>query len=337
MNPIRRTLALPLLATFALAQAQPAPHDDRVARLYDVGDLLGGNEPGPDLVLHGADPADRDPIAVVETAADHATEPTTLVRLLRAFVKPALAKGEQITGVGDRWIAAVGRAEQHAWIERFLQAARGAEAHAKTIRIACRCYRTTEITFQRELRPSLQVEARAADDRQPVVTTVLAPGEKTDAFLAALDARKDLTCLTAPSIEIWPLMSGHVAVVDQTSYVRDFDLDVTDTSVVVDPIVDVAQHGLTVESSVVWLENGKLGVSLGTAVADLERPIPTVERTLPGSTQRVTVQLPNLRSTRLDAAFEIAPGQIIVMAPLPLAGERFLFVVEVTEGTSTAK
>lgn len=324
---IRSLLTLPMFAALCLAQVPTAPSDGRVAKIYEVGDLVDKWDASSAVAVPGPAP-DLPPIAPASKP-----RPDAIVRLLKAFVKPELASDEEIRGIGERWIVALVRAEQHAWIERFLQSARSNEA--KTVLIECSCYSTPELVFLRDIRDALvpKDDAEERDVTDPkFVTQVLAPGAGTDAFLKALVEHDDVSSLFTPGLEVWPLTSGHVAVIDQTAYVRDFDVKVAKSSFIANPIVDVIKDGISIETAVYPLEDGAIGLSLDVSVADLQRPIQIVETTLPGTTMKVKVQLPNVKTTQLEAAFELQPGSIAVLAPPPLAGTRHLFVVKVTAG-----
>ncbi|HEX5051161.1 MAG TPA: hypothetical protein VFZ65_05280 [Planctomycetota bacterium] len=330
--------AVSLPCTVALAQAAPAT-GGRVAKIYEVGDLVDKSPPGPDLHFTGTElkqAGDRDTMQWTETEGP-APRPGAIVRLLQAFVKPPLAANEEIRALGERWIVVLARPEQHAWIERFLQATRGSDA--QTFQLECSYYSAPELVFLRDIRDALVPKGgtgNGADEPEAAppkfVSQVLAPGPNTDAFLKALPALKEVTTGQGQGLVVWPLTTGHVAVVNQTAYVRDFDVEVAQAAFIANPIIDVVQDGITIEASVAPLADSKLGLSIEVRVADLIKPIPTFTTSLGGSTVPVTIQLPNVQSTQLEAAFELQPGSIVVLAPPPLAGKRHLFVVKLEAG-----
>jgi len=333
INPLTNLLALLFLPVVCLAQARPAPGDNRIAKLYDIGDLVtevegvrGGPFEAPRLGIPGTDQ--------IETAIGA----EAIAQLLRAFMKPKLRSSEEVNPVGERWIVALGRPEQHAWITRFLEAARGSET--QPVLIDCTCFTVPEITFLRDIRPALieppePSDAADADPTEPAaeepnyLTRVLAPGARTNAFLRELVKNTEVEVITTQKLHVLPLRTAHMATVNQTAYIRDFDLKVAKDAIIADPIVDVVQDGVVLEVAVSLLENGRLGVSIDAIVTDLQRPIPRVETKLPGIELPVTIQLPSLKSTQIEAAVELEANHVVVMAPPPLAGKRILFVVTV--------
>lgn len=335
MHPLRSCSLLSLLTTVALAQEPPprapgataAEPDEapRTARIYDVGDLLAKTQRTGTVTKFA--PTDLKGKVTHRPPGTRGLE--AYVRLLRALAKPELQPGDEILGVGTRWIAAAGSEAQHAWIADFLRSARTADAAA--IHVQFTCYRTTEVEFQRAIAPALP-PATGGEDGPHAYTAVLERGPKTEEFLAALDAHKAIEVLMAPGLAIEPLTIGEMSTHTQTAYVRDFDIRTEKGQIVCEPVVDVIEDGLTLDACVARLPGNRLGVSLGIAVADLQRPIPTAERTVPGTTQKVSLQLPQLRSTQLEGAFEMTSGQHVVLAPLPQGGQRHLFVVKVIDG-----
>lgn len=324
----RLLLTIPLLAAFSLAQTKTAASDDRLAQLYDVGDLAVE-------VLATAQPNAALARGIGAAKNNQAiTGPEPLARLMRAFVKPPLAAKEEIRAASDRWIVAVARPAQHAWIARFLQAARGNTKDL--VSIECQCYSVPEITFLRDIKTVLTPLPKDGevvfDDfgaATSYLTQVLAPGARTTDFLQALQKNDQVTSVIAPILTVEPLNIVTVSVINQTAYVRDFEFEVAKDTVIADPIVDVIQDGILLQTAVSRLENGLLGVSLDAHVAELRRPIETVETTLPGTDHPVTIQLPSLQSTQVEAAVELAADHIVVMALPPLTGKRMLFVVRV--------
>lgn len=326
-------LTIVFASAACLAQAKPAPGDSRTAKLYDVGDLV--HEIGAPQNAEPNPPKFGIPGA--EGHVDNAVGIDAIAQLLRAFAKPKLRSNEEINSVGERWIVALGRAEQHAWIDRFLATARGDETEVVTI--DCRCLTVPEITYLRQIRPALLVRAENPNLDTTYLTEVLAAGEGTKLFLSELEKNKDVTLIAAQKLDVMPLHIAHMAKINQTAYVRDFEIEVAKDAFIADPIVDVVQDGILMQAAVSPLENGRLGLSLDAIVTDLQKPIPTFKTTLAGTTHEVTIQLPSLKSTQLEAAVELTADEIVVMALPPLAGNRILFLVTVTPtfGTKARK
>ena len=343
-RPLRRAALLVLLALFtghlAPLAAQARPIDgDRVAKIYDLGDLLVRREPtGPELELRAAPaaagqrratrPAEEQLGLEVNRTAAGGAGPAAIARLAAAFAQPALRDNESIQPLGERWLVVLGRPEQHAWLDRFLTAAR--REQPLLITMSCGLYTLPEVAFQRDVRPALQPDAPDGGDGEVPTTTVLAPGEATDTFLAGLRDHDDLTEVTMPSLTVRPLEPARARVVNQTAYVRDFEVEIRDGAAIADPIVDVVQDGVTVQAAATPLDGGALGVSLELTVADLQQPIPTFETRIGVGTAPVTIQLPQVLMRRVEAAVELGHGHTVVLVLPAMAGTRYLATIAVS-------
>jgi type II secretory pathway component GspD/PulD (secretin) len=110
---------------------------------------------------------------------------------------------------------------------------------------------------------------------------------------------------------------GHVAVINQTSYVRDFDVEVAQAAFIADPKVDVIQDGIVLDVQPVILNDRKyIILNLNPTVAELERPIPTFTTSLAGSTLPVTLQLPKLTVTNFWTTVKVPDGGSVLLGGL---------------------
>jgi hypothetical protein len=242
--------------------------------------------------------------------------------MVRAFVQPPLAANEDVQPLGERWLVMLCRAEQHAWLERYLATAQ--RQREQIITLQCELFRMPEIWFAEKVAPALARQGKPAGS--PVI---LSPGAGTDAFLKAL--AEDVACeqLTAPKLAVHPLEPATASLLQQTAYVRDFEVEVAKASFIANPVVDVVQDGVSLEAVAVTLPGGATAISLKVSVADLKRPIPEYTTTLGGSTLPVKIQLPQLLTTQARAAIELPAGHTAVFALPPMAGKRHLVLLTV--------
>lgn len=295
------------------AQARPVPGEERFARIYElVGIVDSPHSRGPDLVLVDAG---QEPPGPPPTRG-----PAAIAHLAAAFAQPALRADEEIQPLGERWLVVLGRAEQHAWVERFLADAK--EQAAAALRVQCELFAMPELVFQRDVAPALRRDGGAGAE----TPAVLAPGERTRAFLESLARHGEVTAVELPGVVLRPLSPGHVSVANQTAYVRDFEVEVAQGSFVANPIVDVVKDGVSVVTSAVPLGD-VTGLSLDVKVADLQRPIPTLETTLAGGTLPVTIQVPQLFETRVEATVKLPPEHTVVLTLPARTGRRYLVTV----------
>ncbi|HEU4420415.1 MAG TPA: hypothetical protein VFT55_15875, partial [Planctomycetota bacterium] len=266
------------------AQSAPAAGDARSVKVYD----LGAEAPGPDLVLRGE--GDKQPSDWTQ-----ASRPAAVAQLVRAFVQPPLLANEDVQPLGERWLVLLCRAEQHAWLERYLAAAR--RQQDQTIAMQCELFAMPETWYAEKVAPALSQPGKPSGS-----ALILAPGEGTDAFRKALTADASCRSVVAPRMKVRPLDASSVSELRQTAYVRDFDVEVQKAAFIANPIIDVVQDGVSIETAAAFVQEGVAGVSLAVTVADLKQPIPEVTANLGGTTLPVKIQCPQLITTQARAA-----------------------------------
>ena len=316
--PFASTL-LALCSSTALAQAPATALDPRTARTYDVQKMLDRIGPGfvRSVVSDGNGALKADPAAAQKQVLE------SVAALVRAFVRPELAANEQVLTLGERWLAVLGRSEQHAWIDDYL--AKGIEPQPPVGLLCVEVLTMPEPAFARDVAAALAPEGKAAAE-----VTVLQPGPATSFFLERLRAHPEATVVPVPMPEagvvLQKLVPCSIAAVQQTVYVRDFEVEVATTSFTCEPIVDVVQDGFTLSATAAPGKAG-LGLALHAVWAELMRPIPTFTTTLAGSIAPVTVQLPEVREVQVEATVELSADQTVVVLVPALAGKRCIAVL----------
>jgi hypothetical protein len=328
MTPTRRRFSLVFAclgaaAAHAVAQAAPVPGDERSVRVYDLGPSVAPAE-SPRSATDAPPVVAR--LAIPAPEADGAPPPSPespglagMARLVRAFVQPPLRADEQVQTLGERWLVLLGRAEQHAWLARFVA---NAKAHEQPIVDVCaEVFAAPEALFQRDIAVALQREAGKLRD-----VTVLAAGHSTSKFLAALQGRADVPKVVEQHLTARMLQQAELRTVDQTAYVRDFDVQVQNGAVIADPVIGTVEDGISLQAVAMPLENGTLGLSLDLSSAVLTRPIPTFTTNL-GVGADITIQLPHVRQAGLEAAMALQRDQTAVVVLPALAGKRYFAIV----------
>lgn len=300
------------------AQRQSTDADARTVAVYDIRDLVTES-------VVDATPTARLglPAPSGATSRGHATSAQALGAVVRAFVTPALARDEDVSVVGSGHLAMVGNGAQHAWLERLLQRAR--RDRQPLARIQTHFLRMPEATFARDVLPVLKASAptREALEGEPA-TAVLAPSPVTDAFLFRLRQRAEVEQLQGAELLCVLLQQADVFAGEQISYVRDFEVEVgkpgTEPAFIANPVVDTVEAGVRLSCTAAPLDGGQLGLDIACSVAEVPRPITTVQTTLAGSTQPVSIQLPRQRMARARAAIELSRGQVALLV-LPALGD----------------
>lgn len=136
-------------------------------------------------------------------------------------------------------------------------------------------------------------------------------------ILRAVEKRSDAEIVNSQILSIVNNGRGHVAVINQTSYVRDFDVEVAQAAFIADPKVDVIQDGLVLDVLPIILNDRKyILLNLTPTVAELQRPIPTFTTSLAGSTLPVTIQLPDLTVTQFATTVKVPDGGTVLLGGL---------------------
>jgi len=136
-------------------------------------------------------------------------------------------------------------------------------------------------------------------------------------ILRAVEKKQDAEVLNSQILSVLNRERGHVAVINQTAYVRDFDVEVAQAAFIADPKVDVIQDGIVLDVQPVIQHDRKyIILTLSPTVAELQRPIPTFTTSLAGSTLPVTLQLPNLTVTQFSTTAKVPDGGTVLLGGL---------------------
>jgi type II secretory pathway component GspD/PulD (secretin) len=137
---------------------------------------------------------------------------------------------------------------------------------------------------------------------------------KLGGILRAVEKNLDATLVNAPRLTIYNRQRANLSIVNQVSYVKDYDVEVAQTAFIADPLVDVVQDGLTLDvKPTVSYDRKYVQLELQPTVATLLRPIRTFETNLSGLTVPVIIELPEV-ITRSAATTVTVPdhGYVVI-------------------------
>ncbi|HGY92285.1 MAG TPA: hypothetical protein ENK43_14035 [Planctomycetes bacterium] len=101
--------------------------------------------------------------------------------------------------------------------------------------------------------------------------------------------------LTAPRLTIYNNQRANLTLVNQVSYVKDYDVEVAQTAFIADPLVDIVQDGLVLDVKPTVSHDRKyVTLEVRPTVAILSRPIQTFSTPLGGLTSNVIIELPEI-------------------------------------------
>ncbi len=137
------------------------------------------------------------------------------------------------------------------------------------------------------------------------------------AVMRAVEKQEDVEELNGQTVTIQNNERGYVAVINQTSYIRDFDVEVAQAAFIADPKVDVIQDGIVLDvKPTIHHDRKNITLDMNPTVAELIRPIPTFSTSLAGTTQPVTLQLPQLTVRSFATTATVPDGGSLLIGGL---------------------
>lgn len=136
-------------------------------------------------------------------------------------------------------------------------------------------------------------------------------------ILRAVQKQQDVEVVNSQILSVTNNQRGHVAVINQTTYVRDFDVEVAQAAFIADPKIDIIQDGIVLDVEPTIQHDRKyIILNLNPTVSELTRPIPTFTTSLAGSTLPVTLQLPRLLVTNFTTTARVPDGGTVLLGGL---------------------
>jgi type II secretory pathway component GspD/PulD (secretin) len=136
---------------------------------------------------------------------------------------------------------------------------------------------------------------------------------EVNAILRAVRKRERATLLTAPRITVHNTQRGHVSIMNELAYIRDFDTATGTGIAVADPIVDVIRDGIVLDvRPTISADRRYITLELRPTLATLLRPIPTFTTSL-GVGTPVAIQTPQLTLQRVRTTVTVPDGGSFVI------------------------
>jgi Flp pilus assembly secretin CpaC len=140
---------------------------------------------------------------------------------------------------------------------------------------------------------------------------------KIGGLLRAVEKNLDQTLVNAPRLTIYNRQRANLSIVNQVSYVKDYDVEVAQTAFIADPLVDVVQDGLTLDvRPTVSFDRKYVRLDLQPTVATLVRPIRTFETNLSGLTVPVIIELPEVTTRTANTSVTVPDDGWVVIGGL---------------------
>jgi type II secretory pathway component GspD/PulD (secretin) len=136
-------------------------------------------------------------------------------------------------------------------------------------------------------------------------------------ILKAVEKSRHARFLQAPSLTVYNTQRANITLVNQLSFIQDYDVEVAQTAFIADPIVGIIQDGLALDVRPTISNDRKyITLELQPTIATLIRPIPEFQTTLGALTTPVRIQLPELVIQKSQTTVKVPDGGSLVIGGL---------------------
>lgn len=122
--------------------------------------------------------------------------------------------------------------------------------------------------------------------------------------------------VSAPTVAALAGQRADVQVLNQVSYVKDFEVEVQGERVIASPVIGVVSEGTLLAFTARLLPTG-VHLEAHVTRSELVRPIPSFSTTLAGGNAPVTIQLPEVRTGGTQRSVSLTAGRPALLATLP--------------------
>jgi general secretion pathway protein D len=141
--------------------------------------------------------------------------------------------------------------------------------------------------------------------------------EQYNLVIRAIEKSQFVTEVSAPILTVFNTQRSFVTVVNQVSYIQDFDVDVANSAFIANPNVGVLQEGVVLDvRPTISYDRKYITLEIQATVANILRPIRTFSTSLSGLTIPVTFQLPELEVQQANSTVRVPDGGSMVMGGL---------------------
>lgn len=136
-------------------------------------------------------------------------------------------------------------------------------------------------------------------------------------IVRAVEKSTHASTLTAPRLTIYNNQRSNITIVNQVTYVKDYDVEVAQTAYIADPLVDIVQDGLVLDvKPTVHHDRKFVTLEVRPTIATLNRPIQTFVTPLAGLTTNVIIELPEIRYSSAQTTVVVPDDGYLVIGGL---------------------
>jgi hypothetical protein len=139
---------------------------------------------------------------------------------------------------------------------------------------------------------------------------------QVEAILRAVQKSSRSTQVIAPKVTAYNAQRANVQVLNQVSYISDYDVEIAQLAQIGDPIVQQLRDGIILDiRPVISADRRFVTMELRPTVAILQRPISTFQTTLSNGPP-VSIQLPEIRIQRVRTTVTVPDGGTLLLGGL---------------------
>jgi type II secretory pathway component GspD/PulD (secretin) len=121
----------------------------------------------------------------------------------------------------------------------------------------------------------------------------------------------------APELTVFNTERAYVSVLNEVSFLQDFDVDVANTAFIANPNIGVLQEGAVLDvRPTISYDRKYVTLDVRTTVATIQRPIQNFQTTLGGFSTAVTFQLPRLQVQNAGTTVIVPDGGGVILGGL---------------------
>lgn len=159
--------------------------------------------------------------------------------------------------------------------------------------------------------PTLTILGSASGGIRECVPVALSEAQLKE--LQALATAPTGKLLSGPAVTTLEGQLAHVAMLNQISYIRDFEITQLGDSIIASPVVDTITEGLSVACRARSLADGRFLAAITVSNADLLRPIAAFTTTVAGGAE-VTIQIPNLKISEASTTGILEAEKVYILS-----------------------
>jgi type II secretory pathway component GspD/PulD (secretin) len=144
---------------------------------------------------------------------------------------------------------------------------------------------------------------------------------EVEAILRAVSKNDRSQEITAPRLLVYNNTRSNMSVLRQTTYIKDFEVEIAQAAAVANPVVGVVKDGVSLDvRPVVSADRKFITMELRPTVLDLTLPIPTFTTTL-GVGQPITLQLPETQLKKVRTTVTMPDGGTVMLGGMKISNK----------------